>query len=89
MQTKAEREQLNGKMIFNGKKAVVLAHGESGHAHAFYGEDTVELDGSILIVKATDALSHEEHASHVIEPGIGEVIIQREYKREEIQRVFD
>lgn len=89
MQTKQEREQLNGKMIFKGRQAVVLAHGESGHAHAFYGEDTVELDRDVLTIKAPDVLAHEEHTVHDFEIGKGNVTIQREYQRQEIKRVTD
>ncbi len=72
------------------QKRVVLAYGEvSGHAHAFYGEDTVELVGNQLTVKKSDRLLHEEHSAHVIEPGLGEVTIQREYIAGEIKRVAD
>lgn len=89
MQNENERKAPNGKMIFNGREAVVLAHGESGHAHAFYGEDTVVLDNNKLIVKAKDTLLHEEHAGHVIEPGVGEVTIQREYQMGSLRQTVD
>lgn len=75
--------------IHNGRKCVMLAHGESGHAHAFYGEDTVEFDGRELKVKATDELAHEEHTKIVIDPGIGEVDYQREYRMGSLRRVVD
>lgn len=73
----------------NGKKCVMLAHGESGHAHAFYGEDTVLFDGKQLTVKSTDTLSHEEHTGQVVHPGLGECTIQREYTKGTIKRVID
>jgi hypothetical protein len=74
----------------SNSKRVVLAYGEvTGHAHAFYGEDTVELQGNKLVVKASDSLKHEEHASHVVNPGIGEVTIQREYQMGSLKRVTD
>jgi hypothetical protein len=71
-------------------KRVVLAYGETtGHAHAFYGEDTVVLEGNKLIVKKEDQLRHEEHHAHTVNPGIGEVTIQREYQMGQIKRVAD
>jgi len=87
--TLEEKLAPSGKMIFKGKQAVVLAHGESGHAHAFYGDDTVELENNRLFVKQTDTLTHEEHTAHVVEPGIGEVTIQREYIMGKVKRVID
>jgi hypothetical protein len=73
------------------EKRCVLAYGEvTGHAHAFYGEDVAELEGNKLIIKQANAeLKHEEHSTHVFEPGIGEVTIQREYQMGEIKRVMD
>lgn len=74
----------------NKQKRVVLAYGEvTGHAHAFYGDSTVELDGNKLTVKSKDELKHEEHTSHVVNPGIGEVTIQREYRMGSLKRVVD
>lgn len=71
-------------------KRVVLAYGEvTGHAHAFYGEDTVELEGNKLTVKKEDKLLHEEHTAHTIQPGIGEVTIQREYQMGSLRRTAD
>lgn len=87
--TQEEKLAPSGKMVFKGRKAVVLAHGESGHAHAFYGKDTVELEDNRLIVKETDQLYHEEHTAHTVEPGIGEVTIQREYQMGDIKRILD
>lgn len=72
------------------KNRVVLAYGEvTGHAHAFYGEDTAVLEGNKLTIKSKDALKHEEHTKHVFSPGVGEVTIQREYQMGEIKRVLD
>jgi hypothetical protein len=73
------------------EKRCVLAYGEvTGHAHAFYGEDVAELEGTKLTVKQPNAeLKHEEHTKHTFEPGIGEVTIQREYQAGEIKRVLD
>ena len=73
-----------------GKKAVVLAHGESGHAHAFYGEGDAELnDAELIIKKAGASLDHEEHSSHTFEPGVADVTIQREYAMGSLKRVVD
>lgn len=80
----------NEKMGKTEKNRVVLAYGEvTGHAHAFYGEDTVELEGNKLTVKKTDALKHEEHKEHILNPGIGTVTIQREYSMGSLKRVVD
>lgn len=84
------------KLKVTDKHRTVLAYGEvTGHAHAFYGNDTTELSTDIeetrtfLKIKATDALTHEEHAPHTFEPGMGEVIVQREYTMGNIRRVAD
>ena len=77
---------------------VVLAYGEvTGHAHAFYEKDKVELLEStdvketrtFLNIKQEASLQHEEHATHVISPGIGEVITQREYQMGQLRRTMD
>jgi len=76
----------------NGK--FVLAHGEvTNHAHT-----VCELDGALFIGEGnqlflkTDAgcdLLHQEHGPITVDPGIYEVIRQREYSPEEIRRVAD
>lgn len=79
------------------QERVVLAFGETtGHAHAFYEPQKVELiknpdiEETKLVIKASGAkLEHEEHATHTFEPGIGEVIQQSEYTMGEIKRVAD
>lgn len=81
---------------------VVLAHGEvTGHAHAI-GSPRAALfrdDGSnggsngrtLLQVIGADAvqLSHEEHGTIALDPGLYEVRRQREYSPEEIRNVAD
>lgn len=84
----------NEKKGKNESKRCVLAFGETtGHAHAFYANDEGDvavLDGSTLTIKQNNAeLKHEEHTKHVFEPGIGEVIIQREYRMGSLKRVID
>lgn len=89
MKVKTNRDAVSSE--HKGKKCVMLAHGESGHAHAFYDTDVVEYNQSTqqLNVKALASLEHEEHTTHVIEPGIGEVTIQREYQMGQLKRVMD
>jgi len=73
-----------------GGKNCILAFGEStGHHHRFENEDTAVLEGTKLTVKSQDRLVHEEHTAHTIEPGIGEVTIQREYSMGKLKRVID
>lgn len=73
-----------------GGKHCILAYGEAtGHHHQFEHEDTAVLEGTKLTVKVRDNLVHEEHAPHVLEPGIGEVTVQREYSLGAIKRVMD
>jgi len=78
------------------KHRVVLAYGEvTGHAHAFYNPELVELSTDIeetktfLTVKAPSDLQHEEHTTHRIEEGQGEVIIQAQYQMGEVRRAAD
>lgn len=75
----------------NKEKRVVLAYGEvTGHAHAFYDPAKVEYTNGQLKIKAAGAaLEHEEHKTHVFEPGVGEVTIQREYQMGSIKRAVD
>lgn len=84
MKTVKERK---GKQ--SGKRCV-LAYGEvSGHHHQFANENTAVLEGSKLTVKKKDDLVHDEHSAHTLEPGIGEVTIQREYRLGSLKRVVD
>ncbi|MDE2100195.1 MAG: hypothetical protein KGL39_23265 [Patescibacteria group bacterium] len=82
------------KVDWQKERRVILAYGEvTGHAHA--------LDLSFATMFQTDegkrfievvegaALSHEEHATVTPEPGIYEVIQQREYTPEAIRNVQD
>lgn len=75
---------------------VVLAYGEvTGHAHAIregrarlYRDDAI--GRTFLQVDAGGAvLSHEEHSSVTLEPGLYDVTIQREYAYGEQRRVED
>lgn len=82
----------------NLEKRIVLAYGEvTGHAHAFYNPKDVELLESkdiketrrFLNIKAISDLKHEEHATLTFNPGIYEVIQQKEYSMGQIKRVID
>lgn len=75
-------------------KKVVLALGEAtGHHHAIktkgvkgYGTDQKGLASYVEIAEALADLTHEEHGTIQIEPGIYEVRIQREYVAPAIER---
>jgi hypothetical protein len=78
------------------KHRVVLAYGEvTGHAHAFYTSEKVQLSTDIeetktyLKVLEDAELKHEEHATIVVPIGDYEVIQQSEYQMGEIRRVAD
>lgn len=67
----------------NGR--VVLREGEAtGHAHAFYGRNTVQLYETprkerFLRVVQVDALSHEEHSKIDAPPGVYRLPTQTEW----------
>jgi hypothetical protein len=78
----------------NGK--VILAHGEvTGHAHMIEDEAaTLYIDeaGELFLQVDGDKpvkLTHQEHATQVIEPGIYKVSRQREYSPEAVRKVQD
>lgn len=73
---------------------VVLAYGEvTGHAHAigltFASMFSTAAGKRFLNVKEGAELTHEEHATITPQPGIYEVIQQREYTPEAIRNVAD
>ena len=72
---------------------IVLAYGElTGHAHVVNATAASLCDSSgeyFLEVSAATPLSHQEHASIVLEPGVYRVIRQREYTPQENRRVQD
>lgn len=77
----------------NGK--IVLAHGEAtGHAHAvvnrvakFFQQPTT--GKRFLHIQKPAVLTHQEHATIDLEPGVYEVKRQREYSPEAIRNVAD
>ena len=75
------------------EQSAILAYGEAtGHHHKLEG--TVEIvreQGEISMFRVVEAtpLTHQEHATITVEPGVYRVIRQREYQRGEIQRVLD
>lgn len=77
----------------NGR--VILAYGErTGHAHALVEKDvtlyqTEDKSRFLEIRKNAANLSHEEHATITLEPGVYEVVQQREYSPEAIRNVAD
>ena len=91
---KISKKKINGKTSKSGKdNRIVLAYGEvTGHAHAIYEEGAVLTeteDQRFLEIIKPLSLDHEEHDSIALEPGLYEVIIQREYSPEKIRRVVD
>lgn len=83
------------------QRRVVLAEGEAtGHAHVIESPDVslyeivtegdvAEMRQRFLTVEAEVALVHDEHATITVEPGIYEILRQREYMPQEIRRVAD
>ena len=87
-------EELPAKALAEAvEDRLVLAHGEvTGHAHVI--DPTMakafRLNEELYLEVSTGAaLSHEEHATLQIKPGIYKVVIQREYSPEEIRKVAD
>ena len=72
---------------------IVLAYGEvTGHAHVVTATAASLYHSSgeyFLEVNAATPLSHQEHASILLEPGVYRVIRQREYTPQENRRVQD
>ena len=86
MPAAAEKQNRNGR--------IVLAYGEvTGHAHAIH-ETTTELYAlktgeRYLLVGDLSRVVHEEHDTITLEPGIYEVVQQREYTPQGIRNVAD
>jgi len=72
---------------------IVLAFGEvTGHAHVVASAAASLYNSSgdyFLQVNVATPLSHQEHASIVLEPGVYRVIRQREYTPQENRGVQD
>lgn len=91
-----EGKQVDAKE--NGE--AVLAHGEvTGHKHKItegevkfftVGDSQNMFSPKYLeVVSDTAVLWHDEHTSHLLEKGVYEVTVQREYFPEEIRNVLD
>jgi len=77
---------------------VILAYGEvTGHSHALADKHcelfTPTVPGASVtyleITEAIAALTHDEHATIQLEPGVYEITRQREYSPEAIRNVAD
>jgi hypothetical protein len=74
---------------------LILAKGElTGHAHRIAERESAELfrHDDVLYLRVTGVkatVTHEEHRSIALEPGVYRVWIQREYSPQEIRRVLD
>lgn len=82
----AEKQKRDGR--------IVLAYGEvTGHAHAIHEVDVdvyaLKTGERYLLVGDLSRLVHEEHDTIELEPGIYEVIQQREYTPAGIVNVKD
>lgn len=77
------------------KNDIILAHGEvTGHKHQIAKpEQKAKLWNAgaerFLQVMETVALTHEEHSTITINPGVYRVAIQVEYQPDELRRVAD
>lgn len=75
------------------REDTILAEGEvTGHYHAL--PETAEVYGELdgvqwVVVEEPSELTHQEHDTLIIPPGVHEVRIQREYSPEKIRRVVD
>lgn len=89
----------NAKAVNRENGKLILAHGEiTGHHHAFdIDVENVELvtkeqaDELYLLVHGTESapLTHQEHGTITVAPGVYEVRRQREYSPEAIRNVQD
>lgn len=82
----AEKQKRDGR--------IVLAYGEvTGHAHAIHEVEAdvyaLKTGERYLLISGLSKLVHEEHATIDIEPGVYEVIQQREYFPQGIRNVAD
>lgn len=85
---------VNAKLVdWNAAGRVILAYGEvTGHAHALscdYAKMYRWENERLLHIKEGAVLTHEEHGSIALEPGIWQVIQQREYHPQELRNVLD
>ena len=84
-----------GNAVGQAKDDIILAYGEvTGHAHRIKvpAKKAKLWDANaerFLQVMETVALTHEEHSTITIDPGIYRVAIQTEYTPEELRRVAD
>ena len=79
--------------VRRGRGRLTIALGEvTGHHHTLVG-DAELLDtkaGEVFArIMSPSALTHQEHATITLEPGIWKYVPQREYSPEQIRRVLD
>lgn len=73
----------------------ILAYGEAtGHAHCLTGDGLVFRDPEsqrlfVKVMGGSASVVHDEHRTVALQPGLYEVIGQREYQPDEIRRVAD
>lgn len=83
-----------GAVQAESKGDVILAYGEvTGHAHRIKESTKVRMWAAgaerFLQVMEAAALTHEEHATVTIPPGVYKLPMQVEYSPAELQRVAD
>ena len=73
---------------------VVLAYGEvTGHAHCVIGDveflaaDLQEMEQRFLKVESEAQVVHDEHSAITLEPGVYEIVRQREYTSADMEPV--
>lgn len=77
------------------ERGVVLAEGEAtGHAHTMSAETTTKYsdtatDREWIVVDTPTLLTHEEHGTIEVAPGMYWVTIQREYTPQGVRDVID
>lgn len=72
----------SGEQEVVSKKRCVLAHGESGHCHVVEQDDAELIkigERMLLTIKEPAEVTHEEHKSRVLSPGIWEIGGVREH----------
>ena len=83
----------NGQVIDRIEGRIIVAEGEAtGHAHAIPTPEVDMLEKENirwLVAPEEFMLEHEEHDTITLDPGIWQVVYQREYDPQQIRRVMD
>jgi tricorn protease-like protein len=85
------------KEVKKNNGMIVVMHGENGHTHCIKEVNDVdamfyEKDGNFYLKNNNQVtLEHEEHGSHVIEPGIWEIgqVVEKDWLAGMVRKVID